>query len=270
LVNCIPVMKPGQVSRQRTILEATALLEAAQTAPDILQKRRIMEEYVRALGKTNLSEYMRPDPEEEPPIPADPVSEYAMLLQGQPITAGMDQNHQAHIDAHAAQMRLLQASALPVEQGEMAMASLAAHIAQHMGMQMMVEVQARSGVPLEAMSPRVPPQAQAAVASAIAEAVMQMEAERRPEGADTRIETAKVVGQSRIEATRVAAEGRMALADLQHKHQREMQELKAKHALELQQTKDDAAMDRAIQDDDAALNLAAIDAKKQVSGTIAS
>jgi hypothetical protein len=270
LVDCIPVMKPGQVSRQRTILEATALLEAAQGAPDILQKRRIMEEYIRALGKTNLSEYMQPDPEDEPPVPADPVTEYAMLLQGQPITAGMDQNHQAHIDAHAAQMRILQASALPVEQGEMAMASLAAHIAQHMGMQMMVEVQVRAGIPMEAMSPEVPPEAQAAVASAIAAAVMEMEAERRPEGEDTRIETAKVVGQSRIEATRVAAEGRMALADTQHRHAKEIEDLKAKHALELQKVKDDAAMDRAVQDDDAALNLAAVDAKRQVSGTIAS
>lgn len=270
MVDCIPVMKPGQVSRQRTILEATALLEAANAAPDILSKRKIMEEYVRALGKTNISEYMQPNPDDEPPMPADPVTEYAMVLQGAPITAGMEQNHQAHIDAHAAQMRMLQVSALPVEQGEMAMASLAAHIAQHMGMQMMVEVQAVAGIPMEAMAPGVPPEIAGQVAEAIASAVMELEASRRPEGGESKLEVAKVVGESRIAATKVAADGRMALADLQHKHQREIEDLKAKHAKDLQKVKDDAAMDRAVQDDDAALNLAAVDAKKQVSGTIAS
>jgi hypothetical protein len=256
-VDILPYMQPGQASRQKVIMEAQAIWDLAKDNPDLLNKRRAAENFIRALGSPDADRLVIPDPEEEEVLPADPITEYTMILGGRPVKAGPMQNHQAHIDAHGAQMRMVQTSSLPVEQGEAVMASLAAHIAEHMGLQLMVEAAGMIGISLDKIGPDMAPEIEAQLAPMLAQAVMQIEAARRPpDPEEARIETARVVGQSRIEATRVAAEGRLALADMQARHQQELEDLKAKHAKDLQDIKDSAALDREIEDNTTALTIA--------------
>lgn len=207
-------------------------------------------------------------------MPADPITEYSMTLAGKPVRAGPMQNHQAHIDAHTAQMRMLQTSSLPVEQGEAVMATLAAHIAEHMGLQMMVEAAAMLGIDMKQIGPEMAPEMEAQLAPALAAAVVQLEEMRRkPDPEEARIQTARVVGESRVEATRVAAEGRLALAEIQARHTREIEDLKAKHAKDLQDIKDAAALDREIEDNTAAITIAKLKGNKTAqagAGTAAS
>jgi hypothetical protein len=262
-VDILPYMQPGQASRQKVIMEAQAIWDLAKENPDLLNKRRAAENFVRALGSPDADRLMIPDPEEEEVMPADPITEYSMSLAGKPVRAGPMQNHQAHIDAHTAQMRMVQTSSLPVEQGEAVMAALAAHIAEHMGMQMMVEAAAMLGIDMAQIGPDMAPEVEAQLAPALAAAVVQLEEMRRqPDPEEARIQTARVVGESRIEATRVAAEGRLALANLQNAHERQMADVKAKYDQILQDIKDAAALDREVEDNAVALQIAKLKGNK--------
>lgn len=246
MVDLLPIMKPSQISRQRQILEAHAVMEIANAAPDIVDRRKAIEDYVRAMGKADISDYLLPDPNETPPEPMDPITEYNMTLGGQPIRAGIQQNHQAHIDAHASQMRMLQNSQLPIDNGEAVMAMLAAHIAEHMGMQLTVDVAQKLGIPVEQLA-QIPPEAEAQIAGQIAGAIAEIEAERRPP---------EQQGESRVEVEMVKQQGQQGLADLKHQQAMELEQLKARHASELQRQRDEAEMERAVQDDETAIEIA--------------
>lgn len=257
-VNLTPIMQPGQISKQRKILESLAIVEVAEKFPEIVDQRKAVEDYVKALGKSNAISYLLPDPvDAPPPVPADPLSEYAMVLQEQPIKAGVEQNHQAHIDAHAAQMKVIEVSRLPVDKGEAAMAVLAAHIAEHMGQQMLVEVSSSIGIPLEQLA-QMPPEMANKIAPVIAQQIQAIEEERRP---------AEAVQESKVQIEQVKGQNAQALKDMDGRQKKELADLNAKHALELQSAKDDAAMDRAVQDDETAIELAGQKAK---AGTISS
>jgi hypothetical protein len=206
-------------------------------------------DYLRALGRPNIDDVMKPDPDENPPKPLDPASEYGQVMKGNPIVAGPAQNHMAHIDAHTAQMQGLQTSNLPVEQGEAAMAILAAHIAEHYAMDTMVKVSAAVGIPLEQFQQGLPPEIEAQIAPQIAAAIQQIEAERAPPQEQE---------ESKTEVEMVKGQNAQALETMKATHAKELETMKARHAQELQKQRDDAEMERSIQDDETAIEIASM------------
>lgn len=264
LVDILPYMRPGQASKQKSIMEAQAVWELASSGQDFLNRRKAGEQYLRAIGSPDIDELLLPDPEEQEIMPADPLTEYSMTLAGQPIRAGLPQNHQAHIDAHTAQLKMLQVSSLPVEKGDMVSAVLSSHIAEHMGMQLLVEATSIAGIPLEQIGPNMSPEVEAQLAPAIAQAVMQLEEIRRPpEPGGDKVATESIKAAAASERENIKLTGKQL--ELSHKerqeemkrrHEREMAELQHQHDLELQGRKDDSAMDREIEDNTAAITIA--------------
>jgi hypothetical protein len=258
-VKLLPIMRPGHASRQKSMLEAQALLEAANMMPDVVDKRKAAEQYLRALGREDIDDFMLPEPTPEDVQPLDPATEYGSVLQGRPIRAGLAQDHRAHIETHIAQLQLLQTAQLPVEQGEAAMAVLSAHIAEHHAMDMIVQVASRMGLPLEMFIEGIPPEVEAQIAPEIAKITAQLEAERRP---------SEEKGDDRVAVERLKAEAAMQKETLSQRHEREMAELKHRQVMELQAQKDEAALDRALQDDATALEIArTTGSKSQSAGT---
>lgn len=256
-VNILPYMKPGQASRQKMIMEAEATWMTAKENPDVLDKRKAALNYIRALGSPDADELILPDPEDEEVMPADPLTEYMSLLAARPIKAGLTQNHQAHIDAHAAQMKLLQNSALPVEQGDAVSAMLSAHIAEHMGLQMLVEAASIAGIPIEQLGPQMSPEVEAQIAPALAQAVMQIEEMRRPpDGAGEKAAVEQIKSQAAERRELIKSETKLTESDMKRRHERELAELKHQQQMELQGRKDDAAMDREVEDNTAAITIA--------------
>ena len=246
-VDLVPMMKPGFVSKQKSIIEAQALVEAAERSPDLIDRRKANEEYIRAIGRADIDDFIKPDESENPPQPADPVTEYMSILQNRPVAAGLSQNHQAHIDAHNAQMRMIETSGMPVRDGEAAMASLAAHIVDHHAKMMLADISARIGIPPEAFAQGIPPEMEGKVAMAIAQATQAVEAERRPPEAES---------ESKIAIEQVKGQIRAAETTMKQRHDREMADLKHRQALELQAQKDDAETERHQMDDDMARDIA--------------
>jgi hypothetical protein len=264
-VNILPYMKPGQASRQKAIMEAQVIWDLARENGDILDRRAAAENFLRAMSSPEALRMMLPDPEEEEILPADPVSEYTSALAGVPIKASPAQNHQAHIEAHTIQMRMVQTSALPVEKGQAVMAVLSAHIAEHMGLQALVEVAGRLGIPLEQMGPNMPPEVEAQIAPMMAQALLDLEKMRTPPDPKLSAEQVKAEAAERRELIKEQAttmretakiDAKLAETALRQEHERQMAELKAAHARELQEVKDKAAMDREIEDNTAAIKVA--------------
>lgn len=267
-VDILPYMKPGQASKQRSVMEAEAIWGLAKESPDIVSKREAAVNYIHALGSPDADRMILPDAQEEEVKPADAVTEYNMLLAGRPIKAGMMQNHQAHIDTHAAQLKIIQMSQMPLDQGDAASAVLASHIAEHMGMQMMVEVSQMTGIPLEQMGPDVPPEMEAQMAPLVAKAVMQLEETRRPpEQVDNKLQIEQMKQQGAAEREKLKLGGRQTeaqmkqqfdaqLKEAQRQFDAQNEEAKRQHAIDLRKLQDDAAMDREIQDNATALQIA--------------
>lgn len=242
-----PKMIPGQSSKAKGVMEAQAVVELTSAFPDILDQREAALNYLRAIGNPNIDDLMKPDPNENPPQPMDPASEYGQVMSGSPIRAGIQQNHMAHIDAHAAQMKGLETSQLPVEQGEAMMAVLAAHIAEHYAQDTVVKVAAQLGIPIEQFQQGIPPEMEAQIAPQIAAAIQQIEAERAPPEEQQ---------ESKLQVEQLKAQSTATRETMKQRHEREMADIKHRQAMELQGAKDSAAMDRAVQDDETAVEIA--------------
>lgn len=245
VVELLPQMAPGFVSRQKEILQAAAIFELSGQAPDVINRRRAVEEYLRTFNRPDIDEFLIPEPQEVQP--ADAVSEYAALLQGQPVRAGLTQNHQAHIETHVAQLKMLQASALPTERGDAVAAALTAHIAEHMGQDQIVQVASRIGVPVQQFA-QLPPQLEAQIAPRIAAAVAQLEEQRRPqEESRAEIERAKILAKGEVDAR---------LANIEAANERRLEAFKGDLERRLQEMKDEAAAAREEADNEAAILIA--------------
>jgi hypothetical protein len=244
-----PKMVPGHASKAKAVMEAQATVELSEKFPDVINKREAALDFLRAIGKPNIDDLMLPDPLENPPMPADPATEYGRVMGGQPIRAGIAQNHMAHIAAHSAQMMGLQTSQLPVQQGEAMMAVLAAHIAEHYAMDTLQKVSAATKIPVEMFEQGLPPELENQIAPIIAEVIAQIEADRAPKDGQTdsrmAVETLKQAASTQRET-------------MKQRHEREMIEIKAKHERELQRQKDEAAMERSMQDDETAIEIASM------------
>lgn len=256
-VEVLPFMKPGQASRQREIMEAQAVLEIATAHPDIVSKREAAENYIRALGSPDADRMLISDDDAPEVQPADPVTEYAMLLAGNPIKAGPMQNHAAHIDAHRAQLGLLSGSSLPVDQGTAASAVLSAHIAEHMGLQALVEVSRRTGIPMESLGPQMPPELEARIAPAVAEAMAALQAEMAPEDPEAaRVTIERIRQEGALAREQMKLQGRLTEVDIKARQEQEVQMLRREHEREMASMKEAAAMDREIEDNAMALRIA--------------
>lgn len=261
-VDILPAMEPGEVSKQKTILRAQALWDMSKEQPDIVNPRKAAVKFLRALGEPNIDDIIVPDPEEDVPDPMDPITEYGMILKGSAVRAGLAQNHQAHIDTHAAQMKMLGTSQLPVEQGQAAMAAISAHIAEHMALQVLVEVATSVGVPPQMFMEGIPPELEAEIAPQIAQAMQQLEA-RRAEmtNPDDGGDSAKLAVEQMKQA------GQQQQLTLKQRHEVEMAEMKHRHAMEQQSLKDANAMEREEADNEAALEIAAMKGNTKSNAT---
>tara|TARA_R110000823_G_scaffold96475_3_gene209975 strand:- start:1078 stop:1755 length:678 start_codon:yes stop_codon:yes gene_type:complete len=111
------------------------------------------------------------------PPPKDPVQENMDAMMGIPLKAFIQQNHDAHIEAHMAFMQSPQ-----IQQNPQAMSALQAHIQEHIALKYrirMEEILAQQGIQLpqpgpDGQMPQLPPEAESQIAIAAAQATQQI------------------------------------------------------------------------------------------------
>ena len=102
---------------------------------------------IEVLGVKNADKLV---PTEDDARPVDPVSENMAALIGKPMKAFLYQDHDAHIATHTAFMQdpMVAQSIGQNPQAQQIMASLQAHIAEHLGFSYRKQIEDRLGVPL--------------------------------------------------------------------------------------------------------------------------
>ena len=173
-VDVVPVCDPNIFSTTQRIILAQTQLQMAQSAPQIHNMKEAFRKMYIALNIKDIDDILIPD---FAPPPKDPVQENMDAMMGIPLKAFIQQNHDAHIEAHMAFMQSPQ-----IQQNPQAMSALQAHIQEHIALKYrirMEEILAQQGIQLpqpgpDGQMPQLPPEAESQIAIAAAQATQQI------------------------------------------------------------------------------------------------
>ena len=173
-VDVIPVCDPNIFSTTQRIILAQTQLQMAQSAPQIHNMKEAYRKMYIALNIKDIDDILIPD---FAPPPKDPVQENMDAMMGIPLKAFIQQNHDAHIEAHMAFMQSPQ-----IQQNPQAMSALQAHIQEHIALKYRIrleEILAQQGIQLpqpgpDGQMPQLPPEAESQMAIAAAQATQQI------------------------------------------------------------------------------------------------
>ena len=149
MVAVIPVSDPNAATMAQKIVQYQAVLQLAQTAPQIYDMPYLHRQMLDVLGITN-AEKLVPLKDGDDMKPRDPVSENMDVINGKPVKAFIYQDHEAHIAVHIGKMQDPEVMAMIGQnpQGQTAMAAMQAHMQEHLAFSYRKQVEEQAGVPL--------------------------------------------------------------------------------------------------------------------------
>ena len=173
MVDVIPVSDPNASTMAQRVVQYQAVFQMAQTAPQIYDLPYLHRQMIETLGVKNADKIV---PTAEDQKPRDPVSENMSALVGKPLKAFIYQDHEAHIAAHTSFMQdpMIAASIGQNPMAQQIMASLQAHIAEHLGFSYRKQIEERLGVQLPPPDEQLPEDMEVQLARLIADAGKQV------------------------------------------------------------------------------------------------
>lgn len=158
-VDVLPICDPRQFSQAQRIARAQNKLQLAQQFPNRMNQTEALRDMMREIDDSNIDRIIPPEQEMEP---TDPMQENMDLVTGKPVKAFLEQNHEAHIKAHMAQLQ----NPSYQDNGQMKAAAMA-HIQEHMAFDYKVKIMQTLGIKDPEQLKQIPPE-QLAVAVATA------------------------------------------------------------------------------------------------------
>ena len=170
-VDVIPVSDPNAATMAQKIVQYQAVLQLSQQAPQLYDLPLLHRQMIEVLGIKNASKLV---PTEDDAVPTDPVQENQNLLTMKPVKAFVEQNHEAHIQAHMAAIQnpKIQQMMQMNPQAQAIMAAAMAHINEHMAFEYRKQIEMALGMPLpsEEQNKQVPPEIADRIAMMVAQA----------------------------------------------------------------------------------------------------
>jgi len=173
MVDVIPVSDPNSSTMAQRVVQYQAVLQMAQQAPQIYNLPVLHREMMEVLGIKNADKIV---PTKEDAKPTDPVSENMDALIGKPMKAFIYQDHQSHIAAHMAFLQdpMIAQMIGQNPQAKQILASLQAHIAEHLGFQYRSQIEEKLGAPLPSPNEEMPEEVEVQLSRLVADAGRQL------------------------------------------------------------------------------------------------
>jgi hypothetical protein len=233
LVDVIPVSDPNSSTMAQRVVQYQAVLQMAQQAPQIYDLPQLHRQMIDVLGIKNADKLV---PTTEDQKPRDPVSENMAVLVGKPVKAFIYQDQDAHIATHQSFMQDPMI-AQTIGQNPMAqqlMASLQAHIAEHLAFKYRKQIEERLGAPLPMPDEELPEEIEIQLARLVADAGKQLTQIHQQEAAQQQAQQQQQDPLFQLQQ----AEVQIKQADIQRKSQKDQADIAlAQEKLELEKVK---------------------------------
>jgi hypothetical protein len=176
-VDVIPVSDPNAATMSQKVVQYQAVLQLAQTAPQLYDMPLLHRQMLDVLGIKN---YTKLVPTEDDTRPRDPITENQNILMGKPVKAFLYQDHQAHIAVHMGAMQDPKVQEIIGQnpQAQMMQAAMMAHINEHVGFEYRKQMEATMGITLpnyeEDDDIQIPKEMEVKISQAAAQASQQL------------------------------------------------------------------------------------------------
>jgi hypothetical protein len=135
-VDIIPISDPNIFSSTQRIAQGQALIELADTHPQLYNQMECHERFLRAIRIPDYEQCLQ----KQEKVRMDPIMENMQMMQGQGANAFIDQDHDAHLQVHLNFLNGLNEEALEL-MGPM----MQSHMAEHYAFKYYVEMNRQMG-----------------------------------------------------------------------------------------------------------------------------
>ena len=155
------------------VVQYQTVLQMAQATPQIYDLPQLHRQMIEVLGIKNADKLV---PTTDDMKPADPVSENMNALVGKPIKAFIYQDHAAHMATHQAFMQdpMIAQAIGQNPAAQQIMASLQAHLAEHLGFMYRQQMEEKLGAPLPGPNEEMPEDMEVPLSRLLAQAGQQL------------------------------------------------------------------------------------------------
>jgi hypothetical protein len=173
MVDVIPVSDPNAATLSQKVVQYQAVMQLAQQAPQLYDLAFLHRQMLDVLSIPNANKLVALEDDQKP---MDPMSENINAMKGKPLKAFIYQDQDAHIAAHQAFMQnpVVAQTIGQNPQANLIMASLQAHIAEHLGFSYRAKLEKQMGVTMPPPDKELPKELEVELSKLIAVASQQL------------------------------------------------------------------------------------------------
>ena len=186
-VDILPVSDPNAATMAQRIMQYQAAMQLAQSSPEMYNLPELHRQMLEVLGIEDVDTII-PDTDDIKPV--DPVTAVQNLINGKPVRAFIEQDHEAHIatlistQQNPEMMQIVQQS----PKAPVILAAASDYINQHLTMQFRKQVEQEMGIELPPEGEPLPADVEKRISSLVAEAAQRVAGTSQQRAEQERIE----------------------------------------------------------------------------------